>query len=50
VPDDSKISLLVVEDEEPIRTGLCDVLTFRGYRAESAATKGSSARATASTP
>ena len=34
MPDDSKIPVLVVEDEEPIRTGLCDVLTFRGYHAE----------------
>jgi two-component system response regulator RegX3 len=34
VPDDSKIAVLVVEDEEPIRTGLCDVLTFHGYRAD----------------
>jgi two-component system response regulator RegX3 len=34
VSSDSKIAVLVVEDEEPIRTGLCDVLTFRGYAAE----------------
>lgn len=34
MPDDSKIRILVIEDEEPIRTGLCDVLTFRGYQAE----------------
>ena len=32
--NDSKISVLVVEDEEPIRTGLCDVLTYHGYAAE----------------
>ena len=32
--NDSKIAVLVVEDEEPIRTGLCDVLTFHGYDAE----------------
>jgi two-component system response regulator RegX3 len=37
VPANSKISVLVVEDEEPIRTGLCDVLTFHGYAAEPAA-------------
>ena len=29
-----KARVLVVEDEEPIRTGLCDVLTFHGYAAE----------------
>jgi two-component system response regulator RegX3 len=34
VPSDSKIAVLVVEDEEPIRNGLCDVLSFHGYRAE----------------
>ncbi len=32
--NDSKIAVLVVEDEEPIRTGLCDVLTYHGYAAE----------------
>jgi two-component system response regulator RegX3 len=34
VSNDSKIAVLVIEDEEPIRTGLCDVLTFHGYEAE----------------
>ena len=34
VSTDSKISVLVVEDEEPIRSGLCDVLAFHGYTAE----------------
>jgi two-component system response regulator RegX3 len=34
VPRDSKIAVLVVEDEEPIRTGLCDVLAFHGYAVE----------------
>jgi DNA-binding response OmpR family regulator len=29
-----KIKVLVVEDEEPIRTGLCDVLTFHGFEPE----------------
>ena len=29
--------MLVVEDEVSIRQGLCDVLTFRGYRVEAAA-------------
>jgi DNA-binding response OmpR family regulator len=28
---DEKIEILVVEDEEPIRRGLCDVLAFHGY-------------------
>jgi two-component system response regulator RegX3 len=28
----SKPSILVVEDEAPIREGVCDVLAFRGYR------------------
>ena len=32
--NDPTIAVLVVEDEEPIRTGLCDVLAFRGYAAE----------------
>jgi len=27
-----KESILVVEDEEPIRSGLCDALSFHGYR------------------
>ena len=31
------LRVLVVEDELSIRQGLCDVLTFRGYRVESAA-------------
>lgn len=30
----SKTRILVVEDEEAIRTGLCDVLVFRGYEPE----------------
>ena len=34
---DPKIPVLVVEDEEPIRTGLCDVLTFHGYAVDAAA-------------
>ncbi len=29
-----KVAILVVEDEEPIRTGLCDVLAFHGYEPE----------------
>jgi two-component system response regulator RegX3 len=33
-----QIRILVVEDEEAIRTGLIDVLVFHGYAAESAAT------------
>lgn len=33
-----QIRILVVEDEEAIRTGLVDVLVFHGYAAESAAT------------
>lgn len=33
-----QIRILVVEDEEAIRTGLIDVLVFHGYDAESAAT------------
>jgi two-component system response regulator RegX3 len=36
VSNDPTIAVLVVEDEEPIRTGLCDVLTFHGYAAEGA--------------
>ena len=32
--NDSKIAVLVVEDEEPIRTGLCDVLAYHGYAVE----------------
>ncbi|MCP4039213.1 MAG: response regulator transcription factor [bacterium] len=28
---DSKLEILVVEDEEPIRRGLCDVLAYHGY-------------------
>jgi DNA-binding response OmpR family regulator len=31
VSSSSKVPILVVEDEEPIRTGLCDVLAFNGY-------------------
>jgi DNA-binding response OmpR family regulator len=30
------LRILVVEDEPSIRRGLCDVLTFRGYKVESA--------------
>jgi two-component system response regulator RegX3 len=37
VENESKIAVLVVEDEEPIRTGLCDVLTFHGYQTEASA-------------
>ncbi len=33
-----QIRILVVEDEEAIRTGLIDVLVFHGYDAVSAAT------------
>jgi two-component system response regulator RegX3 len=33
-----QICILVVEDEEAIRTGLIDVLVFHGYQVESAAT------------
>jgi DNA-binding response OmpR family regulator len=33
-----QIHILVVEDEEAIRTGLIDVLVFHGYEADSAAT------------
>ena len=33
-----QIRILVVEDEEAIRTGLIDVLVFHGYEADSAAT------------
>jgi DNA-binding response OmpR family regulator len=33
-----QIRVLVVEDEEAIRTGLIDVLVFHGYEADSAAT------------
>jgi DNA-binding response OmpR family regulator len=29
--DETKLPILVVEDEEPIRRGLCDVLAYRGY-------------------
>ncbi len=28
---DRKLEILVVEDEEPIRRGLCDVLAYQGY-------------------
>jgi len=34
----SQIRILVVEDEEAIRTGLIDVLVFHGYEVDSAAT------------
>ena len=33
----AKLPILVVEDEAPIRTGLCDVLAFRGYAPTAAA-------------
>jgi len=33
-----QVRILVVEDEEAIRTGLIDVLVFHGYEADSAAT------------
>ncbi len=33
-----QIRILVVEDEEPIRTGLIDVFVFHGYEIDSAAT------------
>ena len=29
---DDKLEILVVEDEEPIRRGLCDVLAYHGYQ------------------
>jgi two-component system response regulator RegX3 len=29
---ESKLEILVVEDEEPIRRGLCDVLAYHGYQ------------------
>jgi two-component system response regulator RegX3 len=32
-----ELRVLVVEDEQSIRQGLCDVLTFRGYRVEAVA-------------
>ena len=31
VEDSDKTAILVVEDEEAIRRGLCDVLTYHGY-------------------
>jgi DNA-binding response OmpR family regulator len=34
----TKLPILVVEDEAPIRTGLCDVLAYRGYAPTAAAT------------
>jgi two-component system response regulator RegX3 len=34
----TRISILIVEDEEAIRTGLMDVLVFHGYEVDSAAT------------
>ncbi|MBT8050436.1 MAG: response regulator, partial [Gammaproteobacteria bacterium] len=33
-----QLQILVVEDEEAIRTGLADVLVYHGYGVESAAT------------
>ncbi len=30
--DESKAAILVVEDEEGIRIGICDVLAYKGYR------------------
>ena len=38
LPVDKRIRILVVEDEEAIRTGLIDVLVFHGYDVDSAAT------------
>jgi two-component system response regulator RegX3 len=38
VSADSKIRVLVVEDEDPIRSGLCDVLSYNGYRPDPAET------------
>jgi len=38
VSADSKIRVLVVEDEDPIRSGLCDLLSFHGYQADPAET------------
>ncbi|MEM6797197.1 MAG: response regulator transcription factor [Acidobacteriota bacterium] len=35
---DAKLKVLVVEDEESIRSGLCDVLVFHGYAPEAVAT------------
>jgi DNA-binding response OmpR family regulator len=35
---DTKLAVLVVEDEDAIRTGLCDVLAFRGYAPTGVAT------------
>jgi DNA-binding response OmpR family regulator len=32
--NDAPLDVLVVEDEEPIRRGLCDVLAFHGYAPE----------------
>ena len=34
MPVNAKTAVLVVEDEESIRRGLCDVLAFRGYAPE----------------
>jgi len=34
---DEKLPILVVEDEEPIRRGLCDVLAYHGYAPAGAA-------------
>ena len=34
---DEKLPILVVEDEEPIRRGLCDLLAYHGYAPEGAA-------------
>lgn len=32
MPDSERVDILVVEDEESLRTGTCDVLAFHGYR------------------
>ena len=34
---EEKLPILVVEDEEPIRRGLCDVLAYHGYAPAGAA-------------
>ena len=36
---DEKLPILVVEDEEPIRRGLCDLLAYHGYAPAGAAEK-----------
>jgi two-component system response regulator RegX3 len=32
MPDSERVDILVVEDEESLRTGTCDVLAFHGYQ------------------